>query len=1248
MFSSARDVLEREREEAMDDTDARADRAPPSTSSRAKGAMESLNRAPAVARRSGDDDDAAARAAAKRARIERAEVKRARARAAPKQASLMDAWSNAMAKRNGGARARGGDVDRNSGLSKDLIQRILTRVPTSAYADARLVCRSWRDAIDDGAFMPSVKLNRSLALGDCDERRAATRWLDEATGRVDEIGLGPLARYIATRLPFKSELDVETLCRFVDQDEHLSGATKIQHIPKPADIDADARYQQVDTFTDEARTTLALDEMRFWFDADTRASRSFLGTVGDISATIEEIAKFETVQVEVHGKKVTSGWAVLALAMAHVAENEFVGSRILRAARQALRQVDSDFVEEDLTEFIHLIVAYVRARLLEENFPPGDMDVRHELRRLKTRILAANDYANLHEEREWGGEMPGTSGMPDSLQTHTRLTHEQEAIVSTTLKPPQWMVVHAFAGSGKTTTLVEYARRHPSIRFLYLAFNRAITEEAKTKFPPNTDAKTFHGLAFGLATWYKAGGKKLHYGDKLRSSEVCKALGRNVDDPAVGRGLVTLNNYLISADDDINATHVPAHSTGSRDTYVEVARRLWALMKDRSSNDVPMTHAGYMKLYQLQRPRLDIDMSKNKNKTGYDVILLDEAQDISPVMFDIVLRQDKCAKIVVGDAHQQIYNFTGAMNVMNSIDKFVSSQLVTHRRLARSFRFGLEIANVANAVLNVKQEDALLIGARPSSLDQKSVFVTRGVACSRMRQLYDDNLPPTLPVFLIGPLTAQREQVTILVRSNASLVDALLKLLTAKDLWKDGKDGKSYENARKTRIHIIGGAEALKLDQILDFVRLIEGHELSSIKDRYIKSFVRYGGGNAHLTSTNPTQWKEREDNALSRIVAIAENQDDFETLNRINIAQSFGSDLYTLVDRLKSADVGTNAQLADFILTTAHKSKGLEFDNVMIWNDFENVHDVRAIRSKVGNHYVKIRDDPFEGTVKIDVPVDEINLAYVAVTRARRRVFLNANLAKLLLAPRTAQVDQGKYAGVYVKGYHPLASWGYFFNECHGLSDVHDHGFYSPVLRRVDLPSGESPNRLCWYPMLDCAVMYSDMLELSGREVETFRGDVCQTCMRHMDAANAFVFQTERESGLVCVSDRGVEARHVGGLHAGIFESRDRDAFEAHMRDVGHVRLDIDYAKDRRWVDDVREPSKAPNAAVYCLENPAHLFKTRVCNDCFFTEGAGFSPSRHVSVFGTRREKLRPMQDTLKYERELRRARERRARPSA
>lgn len=60
------------------------------------------------------------------------------------------------------------------------------------------------------------------------------------------------------------------------------------------------------------------------------------------------------------------------------------------------------------------------------------------------------------------------------------------------------LVVRAYAGTGKTSTLVKYALRNPDIRMLYLAFNRAIRDEAASKFPPNVDCKTSHQLAFAL------------------------------------------------------------------------------------------------------------------------------------------------------------------------------------------------------------------------------------------------------------------------------------------------------------------------------------------------------------------------------------------------------------------------------------------------------------------------------------------------------------------------------------------------------------------------------------------------------------------------------------------------------------------------------------------------------------------------------------------------------------------------------
>ena len=73
-----------------------------------------------------------------------------------------------------------------------------------------------------------------------------------------------------------------------------------------------------------------------------------------------------------------------------------------------------------------------------------------------------------------------------------------------------------------------------------------------------------------------------------------------------------------------------------------------------------MTHDGYLKLWQLSVPNL-------VREYGVDCILLDEGQDLSGAMLDVFLHQ-QCARIIVGDPHQQIYQFRGAINAMDSVD----------------------------------------------------------------------------------------------------------------------------------------------------------------------------------------------------------------------------------------------------------------------------------------------------------------------------------------------------------------------------------------------------------------------------------------------------------------------------------------------------------------------------------------------------------------------------------------------------
>jgi len=77
------------------------------------------------------------------------------------------------------------------------------------------------------------------------------------------------------------------------------------------------------------------------------------------------------------------------------------------------------------------------------------------------------------------------------------LTKEQEDIINSTGN----IKINAVAGSGKTTTVIEYARTRPmESRILYLAFNRTVKLEAETKFKNqglvNVKVETAHSLAY--------------------------------------------------------------------------------------------------------------------------------------------------------------------------------------------------------------------------------------------------------------------------------------------------------------------------------------------------------------------------------------------------------------------------------------------------------------------------------------------------------------------------------------------------------------------------------------------------------------------------------------------------------------------------------------------------------------------------------------------------------------------------------
>ena len=273
-----------------------------------------------------------------------------------------------------------------------------------------------------------------------------------------------------------------------------------------------------------------------------------------------------------------------------------------------------------------------------------------------------------------------------------QLTSEQQAILDTNSD----LRIDAVAGSGKTTTLIEYARtRPPNSRILYLAFNRTVREEARRKFTeagmPGVDVETAHSLAYRHTRHLRQGDVRSAY----KVHELAELLG--VAGTGEGHlGFVLANHadrfakYFCNSDaakvqtlnylDLITEKKVRDLVTGCYAQIEHLTRTFLALM-DRGQT--PMIHDFYLKKFQLSAPRL-----------AYDYILFDEAQDASPAMLDVILRQP-CIRLIVGDVHQQIYGWRHAVNSMQLVSFPV-------KRLSTSFRFPQVIADLAVRTLDRK------------------------------------------------------------------------------------------------------------------------------------------------------------------------------------------------------------------------------------------------------------------------------------------------------------------------------------------------------------------------------------------------------------------------------------------------------------------------------------------------------------------------------------------------------------------
>lgn len=273
------------------------------------------------------------------------------------------------------------------------------------------------------------------------------------------------------------------------------------------------------------------------------------------------------------------------------------------------------------------------------------------------------------------------------------------------------LVIQAGAGTGKTSTLKMLAESAPGRRGLYIAYNKALANEAAQKFPRSVKCSTAHALAYGaVGRLFK---HRLNAGRKP-AREVALMLGINnplwlgeayapVTPVQLARITTSLiGRFCFSADPVPGLKHLP-RITGLEDApvreaiaqavrpYVEAA---WADLTDPDGR-LPYTHDCYLKLWQLSGPQLPTDF-----------ILFDEAQDANPVIADVVHKQHGTQIVAVGDSCQAIYGWRGAVDAM---DEYGGKRLT----LSKSFRFGPAIADAANEWLDLLSAPLRLTGHDP-------------------------------------------------------------------------------------------------------------------------------------------------------------------------------------------------------------------------------------------------------------------------------------------------------------------------------------------------------------------------------------------------------------------------------------------------------------------------------------------------------------------------------------------------------
>lgn len=468
------------------------------------------------------------------------------------------------------------------------------------------------------------------------------------------------------------------------------------------------------------------------------------------------------------------------------------------------------------------------------------------------------------------------------------------------------MVINAVAGSGKSTTIINALSLIPQgKKVLFIAFNKDIVESLKEKIGkmPNVDIMTYHSLGYSIVKEnYKKGGLGLN------EYKYYQYVNANII-PKEGMNHTKFVSYVKNINKLIDYARFNLAQSVSEVEKIATKYNV-TILDDECSFVVDALKWGQDSLSEIDYTDMiwlpyELDFKTKFYK--YDWVFVDEAQDSSPVQQQLF---KKCFKrgarfCAVGDSSQCINAWAGADE--KAFSKFLKMPNTKEYSLPISYRCPISVINAAKKfVSQIEAAPNAVMGEIKYDVNSYSPKPGDMILCRNtypLIKLYTEYLRVNKKSFIRGKDIG--ESLIELIDKYNPLNNSLLN----KSLVSNGLFRSLYSH----------------LFEMIDL--MIENNGMS-----------------------------ENEAYLSEPVMAIYDSIMSLETL----------SEGLTTVDELKGKikTIFNEGQNESICLSTIHKAKGLEADNVFI-----------LAKSLMPSRFAKQ-----EWEIK-----SEENLEYVAITRAKK-----------------------------------------------------------------------------------------------------------------------------------------------------------------------------------------------------------------------------------------------------------------------